>query len=459
MRRKFSLRELLVVAYKAAVYILLFIIFISIMGIHNASLTRLSRTAGVTYFVFALMMSMMTVIYGGFDIGIKKSKPIFYSVLTAAVFTDLAAYLALMIMNTNPSNNTRFRLDDLDYLLLAVLIQALVIRLMAYGGNALYFRMYKPKQTLIVAGDGTSDTTRVKNYLSTYKKQYKILLEVGEHHAGLEQMISNYDFVVFVDVSGQRRHQLASVCYRKAVPFAYAPSVVDTIEMGGNFIVYDDKPMVEVSTKPMTLSQQLQKRVLDLFISIIGSILISPVILLVAIAIKLDDGGAVFYRQERLTLDGVKFRIIKFRTMKPNDNRTLATVDDDRITRVGKILRRMRLDELPQIYNILLGHMSVVGPRPEQEFLFKQYEADFPEFAYRLRVKAGLTGEAQIAGKYNTSPRDKLLLDLSYIQNYTIWLDIKLIFQTVTVFFKKDSTEGISGDGDVGVAKDKTDVS
>lgn len=454
MRRKFSLRELLVVAYKALVYILLFIIFVLVMGTKNESLLRLSRTSGVTYFVFALAMSMMSVIYGGFDIGVRKSKPIFYSVVSATIFTNLMAYLALMIMNTNPSNNARFRLDDLELLLLATVIQAVAIRLMAHAGNAIYFKMYPPKRTLIIAGEDTTDTTRVKNYLSTYKKQYKIMLEVSEKKGDLERMIDTHDLVVLVDVFGEARKRLSSYCYKKGVAFAYAPSVVDTIEMSGNFIVYDDKPMIEVSTKPMTLAQQICKRILDLFISVVGIVLISPIILLVALAIKLDDGGDVFYRQERLTLNGEIFRIIKFRTMKPNDNRRLATVDDDRITRVGKILRRMRLDELPQIFNILKGEMSVVGPRPEQEFLFKQYEQDFPEFAYRLRVKAGLTGEAQIAGKYNTSPRDKLLLDLNYIQNYSIWRDIKLIFQTVTVFFKKDSTEGIDEDGDVGVAKD-----
>ena len=454
MRKNISLRELLVVAYKALVYVFLFLIFIYIMGVNNDSLLRVSRTSGVTYFVFGLAMSMMSVIYGGFDIGVKKSRPIFYSVLSATAFTDVMAYLALMIMNTNPSNNTSFKLDDLEFLLLAIVIQAVVIRIMAHGGNGFYFKMYKPKRTLIVGGEDTTDTTRVKNYLATYEKQYKIMLEVSEKQGNLQRIIEDHDLIVFVDVFGEARTRLTGYCYKKGIPFAYAPSVVDTIEMSGNFIVYDDKPMIEVSTKPLSLAQRIFKRLLDLIVSVVGTILISPIILLVAIAIKIDDGGTVFYLQDRLTINGSTFRIIKFRTMKPNDNRTLATVDDDRITRVGKILRRMRLDELPQIFNILKGEMSVVGPRPEQEFLFKQYEQVFPEFAYRLRVKAGLTGEAQIAGKYNTSPRDKLLLDLNYIQNYSVWRDVKLIFQTVTVFFKKDSTEGIDVEGDIGVAKD-----
>lgn len=443
MRRRVSFRELLILGYRAAAHLSLFIIFVLTMSIENPALLRASRTAAVTYLIYALASSMMTIIYGGFDIGVKKSRPIFYTVVTAAIITDLLAYIALMIMNTNPANNLNFRLDDLAYLALVILIQGIVIRFLAFFGNAVYFRMYPPKKTLIVVGSETRDAARVRAYLSTYTKQYKIIMEVDEDNSNLPKLIPNYDLVVFVDVFGERRTRLTSLCYSKGVGFAFSPSIVDTIEMSGNYVVYDDKPMLEVATKPLSLSQQFIKRTIDLFISLIGTILISPIFLIVAIAIKLDDGGDVFYRQERLTVNGEKFLIIKFRTMKPNDNRTLATLNDDRITKVGNVLRRLRLDELPQIFNILRGDMSVVGPRPEQEHLFKEYEKKLPEFAYRLRVKAGLTGEAQIAGKYNTEPKDKLILDLNYIQNYTVWRDVKLIFQTVNVFFKKDSTEGI----------------
>lgn len=452
MRRRFSYRELLTLAYRAMAQVCLFAIFVLIMGIENKPLLRPSRTAAVTYLIYVLASGMMTAIYGGFEIGLKKSKPIFYAVATATIISDLVAYVTLMIMNTNPSNNPYFRLDDLGYLVILMICQVILIRVFAYGGNALYFRLYPPKKTLIVSGSATRDTQRVRAYLETYKKQYKILMETSEENSNLSQMIPNYDLVVFVDVFGERRRYLTGLCFRKGVSFAFAPSIVDTIEMNGNYTVYDDKPMLEVTSKPLTLSQQVLKRIIDILFSLLGLIFISPIILIVAIAIKLDDGGDVFYRQERLTINGEKFRIIKFRTMKPNDNKTLATINDDRITKVGHVLRRLRLDELPQIINILQGDMSVVGPRPEQEHLFKEYEKNLPEFAYRLRVKAGLTGEAQIAGKYNTEPKDKLILDLNYIQNYSVWRDVKLMFQTVTVFFKKDSTEGID-DGAVDASR------
>ena len=172
-------------------------------------------------------------------------------------------------------------------------------------------------------------------------------------------------------------------------------------------------------------------------------VLLSPVMLGCAIAIKAEDGGKVFYRQKRATKYGRVFEVLKFRTMREeNSVHRSVTDDDDRITRVGRILRKYRIDELPQLVNILTGDMTVVGPRPEMLENVEKYTSELPEFAYRLRMKAGLTGLAQIAGKYNTSPKDKLVMDLMYIENYSIWQDLKLIFQTVTVFFKaSESTE------------------
>ena len=195
--------------------------------------------------------------------------------------------------------------------------------------------------------------------------------------------------------------------------------------------------------KGLTFEQRASKRTMDLLISTIGLIVTSPLMALCAILIKAEDGGKVFFKQKRATKDGKIFEVYKFRTMKEagSVNRSV-TSDDDRITKVGKYLRKFRIDELPQIINIFKGEMSVVGPRPEMIENVDQYTQELPEFSYRLRVKAGLTGSAQIAGKYNTSPKDKLVMDLMYIEQYSIWLDIKLIFQTLTVFLKaSDSTE------------------
>ncbi|MEG2081456.1 MAG: sugar transferase, partial [Oscillospiraceae bacterium] len=181
-------------------------------------------------------------------------------------------------------------------------------------------------------------------------------------------------------------------------------------------------------------------------ISFVALILTSPIMAVCAIAIKAEDGGKVFFKQKRATKDGNVFSVYKFRTMKEkNSINKSVTADDDRITKVGKYLRKFRVDELPQIINIFKGEMSVVGPRPEMLENVDQYTENLPEFSYRLRVKAGLTGFAQIAGKYNTSPKDKLVMDLMYIEKYSVWQDIKLMFQTITVFLKaSDSTEAFN---------------
>ena len=195
--------------------------------------------------------------------------------------------------------------------------------------------------------------------------------------------------------------------------------------------------------KGLTIGQRFAKRLLDILLSFVMLIIASPFMLVCALLIKLDDGGSVFFRQKRATRDGRVFSVLKFRTMKEDNsvNRSVTT-DDDRITRVGAKLRKFRLDELPQIINIFLGDMSIVGPRPEMLENVEKYTEQLPEFSYRLRVKAGLTGYAQIAGKYNTSPKDKLMMDLMYIERYSIWQDLKLIIQTITVFFKSEkSTE------------------
>ena len=218
-------------------------------------------------------------------------------------------------------------------------------------------------------------------------------------------------------------------------------------------MVLDDVSLIGATVKELTLEQRFIKRTMDIVISLVGLIISSPIWLICAICIKANDGGSIFFKQKRATKNGKVFEVYKFRTMKENVSNYSSTAGDDRITKVGKVLRKFRLDELPQILNILKGEMSLVGPRPEMLENVYSYTADLPEFEYRLRVKAGLTGYAQIAGKYNTSPRDKLILDLMYIENYSIWKDVKLIFQTLIVLFKSDSTEAFYKKSDIEFVK------
>jgi len=196
-----------------------------------------------------------------------------------------------------------------------------------------------------------------------------------------------------------------------------------------------------------SLIQRVIKRAMDIVLSALALIITSPIMLGIATAIKIEDGGPVFYKQERLTINNKEFKILKFRSMIVDAEKltgeVLADENDPRITKVGKFIRATRLDELPQIINIFLGDMSIVGPRPERKSFVDEFCEEMPEFAYRTRVKGGLTGYAQVYGKYNTTPYDKLRFDLMYIENYSLLLDLKLMILTLRIIFSKESTEGI----------------
>ena len=205
----------------------------------------------------------------------------------------------------------------------------------------------------------------------------------------------------------------------------------------------------------VTVFQRIVKRLADMVLSFLALVFFSPFIAVISLLIKLEDGGPVIFRQSRLTADGKTFKIRKFRTMIPHSEDEIfqvsITVDDPRITKVGSFLRKYRLDEIPQFYNILIGDMSLVGPRPEMMSNVHRYKMELPSFVYREKMKAGLTGYAQIEGRYNTTAEDKLMLDMMYIESFSIWLDVKLLLRTFTVLLKKESTQGFTRAPDMNI--------
>ena len=227
------------------------------------------------------------------------------------------------------------------------------------------------------------------------------------------------------------------------------PRIGDVLMSGATRMHMFHLPMLKVGRYSPTPEYLFLKRALDIVVSGLAFIVLSPIMAAVAIAIKLTDHGPVFYRQCRLTKDGKKFDVLKFRSMRVDAEkdgvaRLSSGEHDDRITPVGHFIRKCRLDELPQLINILKGDMSLVGPRPERPEIAVQYERELPEFALRLQAKAGLTGYAQVYGKYNTTPYDKLQMDLMYIANPSLIEDWKILFATVKILFMPESTEGVS---------------
>ncbi|MBQ7833500.1 MAG: sugar transferase, partial [Lachnospiraceae bacterium] len=253
--------------------------------------------------------------------------------------------------------------------------------------------------------------------------------------------------IVLWDIPTTDRNELMKFCYNQSIRVYMMPKIPDVIVMGCEKMHLFDTPILLTREYALRVEQRFIKRTIDLVCAILLVIITSPIMLVTALIIKLSDGGPVFYKQVRCTLNNKEFNIIKFRSMRVDAEKDgkarLASKGDPRITPFGRFIRTVRIDELPQLFNIIKGDMTFIGPRPERPEIIQEYVKDMPEFAFRTKVKAGLAGYAQVYGKYNTTPYDKLKLDLTYIENYSVWLDIKLMLLTLKVLITPDSTEGV----------------
>ncbi len=314
-------------------------------------------------------------------------------------------------------------------------------------GDKVYHKIYPPRKMVLISGKGQQANSLIAKIASREDKyQVKDWIDQEEGIQNILPKLKKYDAVILCDLNIKIRNEITKYCFENDIRVYVSPRISDVIIRGAEDIHLFDSPLLLCRNYGLSIEQRILKRIMDILISGIGLLLASPVYLVIALAIKLDDGGPVLYKQERLTRGGKVFLIYKFRSMIVDaevEGARLAGKSDDRITAVGKILRRYRLDELPQLLNILKGDMSFVGPRPERPILAEKISEDMPEFPYRLKVKAGLTGFAQVLGKYNTSPYDKLKMDLMYISQYSILLDLKIILMTPKMLFIKEKTEGV----------------
>lgn len=445
--KKYTWKEICVKFEKSIIFLMEFVMyaaafatFFLLFAIDNEEIITLSRTAAVTLSTYVIIAFLLTGIYGKYDVGIRKPKSIIYSLVLAAVFTDLITYFQLIIMKTNDANNRVVKIENVGILFSVILIQVLIFILMTYVGNTFYFWIKDAEQCLIIASD-TKEAIRVSNALGDYQKRYHVGQVVHYQAEDLEEKMLRADTIFLYDVPVDVRTDIVDFCYQNLKNIYFNPHIADILERNSKQVVIDDMSFFSSQFHTITFEQRIVKRLMDIGISALALIVTSPILLISAVCIKRNDGGKVLFKQKRATVHGKVFVIYKFRTMRENVENYSVVDDDDRVTSVGKFLRKYRIDELPQFYNILRGDMSLVGPRPEMLENVEDYTKEMPEFRYRLRMKAGLTGYAQIIGKYNTSSKDKLMLDLMYIENYSILKDIQLLFQTVMVLFNaSDST-------------------
>ena len=441
--------DLLIGIMASLLYGLIVLSFFLVFSRSNVFLLRVNRTSATTLLTFAVMIIATHAIYGGFDIGRKKSKPVISSMIAGVALTDLVAYLQMEIMNVNDNFNSHLVLfgPDLLSLLFTMMIQSAIIILFVRVGNRVYFRLHPPRRVLIILGSWDQEAS-MRDKVNHYRLQWQVE-DVALYSAeDILERIRRAEVVFLGLMPETEKAVLMKHCYDFRKDIMCKAQLQETILSNSRPAIVDDAPFLSMEYYKMSLYQRLIKRGGDIFISLLALILLSPLMLLIALAILLEDGRPVIFTQTRLTIRGWEFTIRKFRTMKKeaslHDRQVSIAENDPRITRVGRVLRRFRLDEIPQFLNVLKGEMSLVGPRPEMIANIDRYKANLPDFAYREKMKAGITGYAQIEGRYNTTAEDKLMLDLMYIESFSVWLDIKLLLRTVTVFFRHDSTQGFS---------------
>ena len=439
--------ELLVGLLRVVLYAGLGLCFFGMMSIRNWPLRHLSRTLATTLLTWAIATLAMHAVYGGYDVGKRKDRPIISGLSLAVLFTDLITYVQLQIMNVNENNNATLQLFGPDLLLLAAALAAqlaLILLLVRYG-NRLYFSLVPPRRCLLIADDPHKEAAMRKK-LQRYRLQWQVTDAAPSWAADLPRRAEEAELVVLADVPPEKREALLRMCYDAHRDVICRTDLQDILLNAAEPLIIDDAPCLSMPFYKMKFSQRVIRRVLDVVISLLVLTVTAPLMAVIALCIRLEDGGPAFFRQKRVTIGGRVFSICKFRTMKVEASnqahQVSAEKDDDRITRVGRVLRNTRLDELPQFWNILKGDMTIVGPRPEMLDNVERYKKQYPDFVYREKAKAGLTGYAQIEGRYNTTAEDKLMLDLMYIENNSLWNDLRLMLRTLTVFFRKDSTEG-----------------
>ncbi|MGN0347108.1 MAG: exopolysaccharide biosynthesis polyprenyl glycosylphosphotransferase [Lachnospiraceae bacterium] len=389
--------------------------------------------------IYTVLLLFFSRMYGGTKIGYLKAWEVFFSQVFATFCVNLISYAIISLMSA--------KLVNPNYILLLMAVDIVWISVWTWVSQRFYKALFPPRDMLLVSGKRPTEDILAK--FATRPDKYNICkcMNISEGVDAICKVAEDYDAVVLWDLATQERNRLMKFCYGKSIRVYMMPKIPDVIVKGMTEMHIFDTPIYLTREYALNIEQRIAKRCLDLICSVLLFVIASPVMLLTAICIKLYDGGPVLYKQIRCTQGGKEFKILKFRSMKVNaeaDGKArLAAKNDDRITPIGKVIRAVRIDELPQLLNILKGDMSFVGPRPERPEIIAKYTEEMPEFVYRMKVKAGLAGYAQVYGKYNTTPYDKLKLDLAYIENYSFWLDLKLMLLTLKIVLKPESTEGV----------------
>lgn len=392
----------------------------------------------VILMLYAVLFVMFGKVYDAFQVSIQRISELCYSQVLAAMAADGLIYIVICLMSAKVCN--------LLPGIAAIAGQCLAAVIWSFGAHKWYYAVFPPQPTAVVYGRRKEIEQLIQEYDLELKYNVRMTLNIGECLKDLS-VLDSMKTVFLSGVNSHDRNVILKYCILHDIDVFVIPRVGDIIMSGAHQMHMFHLPMLRVGRYMANPEYLFIKRMLDIVLSLLALVVMSPIFLVTSIAVK-SDGGPAFYKQVRLTKDGKTFEILKFRSMRVDAEKDgvarLSTGDkDDRITPVGHIIRKLRIDELPQLINILKGDLSICGPRPERPEIAAQYCEEMPEFALRLQAKAGLTGYAQVYGKYNTTPYDKLQMDLMYIAHPSVIEDLKIMLATIKVLFLPESTEGI----------------
>ena len=395
------------------------------------------------YLVVALFFVLFIIfgrVYDAFLMSMQRISEIVYAQFLAVAVSDFIMYIVIWLLSKH--------LPNILPGVAALIGQVILAAVWAYNAHHAYFKIFPPQATAVIYDTRQGMEKLIGKYGLDTKYKVVLTATADECIANLA-MLDGVSMVFMSGIHSHDRNVILKYCVENNIGIFVIPRIGDTIMSGAYPMHMFHLPMLKVGRYHPQPEYLFIKRLLDIVISAVALVVLSPIFLVTAIAIKATDHGPVLYKQIRLTKDGKEFGILKFRSMRVDAEkdgvaRLSSGEHDDRITPVGRVIRACRIDELPQLLNILRGELSIVGPRPERPEIAAQYCEEMPEFSLRLQAKAGLTGYAQIYGKYNTTPYDKLVMDLMYIAHPSIVEDLKIMFATVKILFMPESTEGVS---------------
>ena len=398
------------------------------------------RGNALIVFLFVVLFFAYARIYDAFLVSLNRISEMIYSQALAIIISDGIMYIILWILTEH--------IPNILPALMALAAQLLFAAIWSFTAHKWYFANFPPKLSAVIYGEREGMESLIGEYGLERKFSIQNVVDINDCKDDLS-ILDGIEAVFISGIHSNDRNRILKYCVENSILVYVIPRVGDTIMSGARPVHMLHLPVLRVGRYSPAPEFLFVKRLFDIVSSSIALIVTSPVMLVTAIAIKAHDGGPVFYKQCRLTKDRKEFDVLKFRSMRVDAEKNgvarLSTGDnDDRITPVGRFIRKVRIDELPQLINVLKGDMSVVGPRPERPEIAAQYEAEMPEFALRLQAKAGLTGYAQVFGKYNTTPYDKLQMDLMYIAQPKLSEELRIIFATVKILFMPESTEGVT---------------